>query len=65
MYMEQRKKISFVIPCYRSEHTLPGVVAEINKTMEKLEQYRYDILLVNDCSPDHTFEVIRKLCTEN
>ena len=65
MYMEQRKKISFVIPCYRSEHTLPGVVAEINKTMEKLEQYRYDILLVNDCAPDHTFEVIRKLCTEN
>ena len=63
--MEQRKKVSFVIPCYRSEHTLPGVVAEIEDTMRTLEQYQYDILLINDCSPDHTFEVIRKLCQED
>ncbi len=63
--MEQRKKISFVIPCYRSEHTLPGVVEEIADTMKKMERYRYDILLVNDCSPDRTFDVIRKLCREN
>lgn len=63
--MGQRKKVSFVIPCYRSEHTLSGVVAEIEGAMEKLGKYGYDILLVNDCSPDNTFEVIRKLCGED
>ena len=63
--MEQRKKVSFVIPCYRSEETLPGVVAEIEETMKGMGQYRYEILLVNDCSPDHTFSVIRKLCGEH
>lgn len=58
------KKISFVIPCYRSEHTLPAVIAEIDGKMGQLTQYEYDIFLVNDCSPDNTFGVIRKLCGE-
>ena len=60
------KKVSFVIPCYRSEHTLPHVVAEIEEKMKSLEeQYNYDVYLVNDCSPDDTFEIIRKLCQEH
>ena len=59
------KKISFVIPCYRSEKTLPGVVAEIEEKMKNLARYEYDIFLVNDCSPDGTFEVIRALCREH
>lgn len=58
------KKVSFVIPCYRSEHTLPGVVTEIREKMETLGRYEYDIILVNDCSPDDTLEVIRRLCGE-
>lgn len=56
------KLVSFVIPCYRSEQTIGGVVEEINQTMETLPQYRYEIILVNDASPDNTFETIRRLC---
>lgn len=42
-----------------------GVVADINREMEKLqEKYRWEIILVNDCSPDNTFDVIRELCRE-
>ena len=59
------KKISFVIPCYRSTATLPGVVAEIQEAMKNMEAYTYEIVLVNDCSPDDTFETIRRLCGEN
>lgn len=59
------KKISFVIPCYRSEKTLPGVVAEIEEKMKTMEGYEYDLFLVNDCSPDGTLEVIRNLCREH
>ena len=59
------KKVSFVIPCYRSEHTLPHVVAEIEEKMNSLTQYEYDIFLVNDCSPDNTIGTIRKLCEEH
>lgn len=56
------KLISFVIPCYRSAETIGKVVEEISVTMRKSEQYRYEIILVNDASPDNTFEVIRDLC---
>ncbi len=57
--------ISFVIPCYRSAHTLPGVINEIRETMEKLAAYDYEVVLINDCSPDDTFETIKRLCQEN
>ena len=64
--MENAKKtVSFVIPCYRSEHTLENVVAEIHKTLKDMEQYDYEIILVNDCSPDGTWAVIRRICQEN
>lgn len=55
-------KVSFVIPCYRSEVTLEKVISEIQETMTGLSRYTYEIILVNDCSPDGTLSVIRKLC---
>lgn len=58
------KMISFVIPCYRSAATLPGVIAEISQTMACISNYTYEIVLVNDCSPDDTFRVISKMAQE-
>lgn len=59
------KLVSFVIPCYRSALTLEKVVEEVDTTMASMEDYDYEMVLVNDCSPDDTFSVIRKLCTDN
>ena len=58
-------KISFVIPCYKSKNTITSVIEEITSTMCNLTQFDYEIILVNDCSPDGTFKVIRKLVKEN
>lgn len=55
------KLVSFVIPCYRSALTIKGVTEEIGSTMAGLENYEYEIVLVNDCSPDDTFSVISGL----
>ena len=55
------KTVSFVIPCYRSEKTIGGVAAEIDAVMGGLPGYDYEIVLVNDCSPDGTFAVLRSL----
>ena len=56
------QKISFVIPCYRSERTLPGVVSEIQDTMKGMsDKYDYEIVLVNDDSPDETYGVIETI----
>lgn len=54
-------KISFVIPCYRSEKTIESVVNEIRETMNLLSGYSYEIILVNDSSPDHVWETIEQL----
>ncbi|MBQ8326172.1 MAG: glycosyltransferase [Lachnospiraceae bacterium] len=59
------KKISFCIPCYRSALSIQGVVQEIDDTMEKLSEYEYEIILVNDYSPDDTLSVIREICANN
>ena len=57
--------ISVCIPCYRSAKTLPKVVAAIREEFAKHEGYEYQMILVNDGSPDNTFEVITQLCEED
>ena len=57
--------VSFIIPCYRSEKTIGGVVNEINSAMAGLCGYEHEIILVNDCSPDGTFKSISALAEAN
>ena len=55
-------KFSFVIPCYRSEKTITTVVDEIKSEMAaKRPGDTYEIVLVNDCSPDNVWSVIEGL----
>ena len=58
-------KVSFVIPCYQSEGTIRAVAEEIAETMADLPRYDWELILVNDCSPDGTFSVIRDLAVQN
>ncbi|MDO5111444.1 MAG: glycosyltransferase [Clostridia bacterium] len=57
--------ISVCIPCYRSEKTLPAVVEGIVREFALHPAYEYELILVNDGSPDDTFRVIRALCAQN
>lgn len=59
-----KQLVSFVIPCYRSAQTIGRVVDEIDTTMKELSGYAYEIVLVNDASPDDTFDVIRGMCAK-
>ena len=59
------KKISFVIPCYRSEKTIETVVNEIHETVTADGRYDYEVILVNDSSPDGVFEKITQLAEKN
>lgn len=58
-------KLSFVIPCYGSETTIEIVVSEIIDTLQKRPEYDFEIILVNDCSPDLVWERIRSLALSN
>lgn len=58
-------KLSFVIPCYRSAASIGNVIERIEKTVEQDGRYNYEIICVNDYSPDNTLEVLRALATSN
>ena len=63
---QQTPSLSFVIPCYRSEKTISGVVEELQaELLRSLPEYSYEIILVNDCSPDNVWSVIRQLCEKD
>ncbi len=59
------KLISFVIPCYRSEKTIEKVIEEIIQTVSERQAYDYEIIAVNDCSPDDVYSVLRRLADNN
>ena len=55
------KKISILIPCYNEEKSLPILYPELNKIMDKIINYDWEILFVNDGSKDNTINIIRAL----
>ena len=54
-------KLSFIIPCYRSEHTLEAVIGELEKTMAQRPELDFEIVLTEDGSPDRVWDVIERL----
>ena len=58
-------KISFVIPCYRSEKTIEGVVSEIKSAVSQRPEVEYEIVMVSDHSPDNVYQVIEKMCHDD
>lgn len=58
------QKISFVIPCYRSEQTIGHVIDEIRAQMQN-RSCDYEIVAVNDCSPDRVFDVLSRMAQED
>lgn len=60
------KKISVTIPCWSEEKSVWQMYERLTKIFrEQLPQYDYEIIYVDDYSPDNTRSEIRKLCTED
>jgi glycosyltransferase involved in cell wall biosynthesis len=56
--------ISIVTPVYRAEKILPKLVSEIDIVMRKIGA-EYEIILVDDRSPDNSWRVMKTLVQEN
>jgi undecaprenyl-phosphate 4-deoxy-4-formamido-L-arabinose transferase len=57
-------ELSIVIPVYRSESMLPELARRIEDVVSKIAQ-RYELILVNDNSPDGSWEVISQIAAEH
>ena len=56
------KTISVTIPCYSEEKSVRKMYDRLTKIFrEHLPQYDYEIIYVDDYSPDQTRDEIRKL----
>lgn len=57
------KKITVTIPCWSEEKSIVQMYDRLTTVFtEQLPQYDYEIIFVDDYSPDNTREEIRKLC---
>lgn len=61
--LSKTNKLSFVIPCYGSEKTIARVVHDIVSTVA--DKNPYEIICVNDCSPDGVYTVLCTLAAED
>jgi glycosyltransferase involved in cell wall biosynthesis len=56
-------EISVVIPVYGSERIIPELISRIDRALTQA-QYKYELILVCDSSPDESWQVIKGLKTE-
>lgn len=59
------KKVSIVIGLYNSEKTIEAVLDEIKTTFESQSKYDYEVVLVDDYSPDGVFELVKGIAEGN
>lgn len=56
--------ISVIVPVYGSEGMLPELVDRLGQSLPAMAE-RFELILVNDCSPDGSWEVISRLVEEH
>lgn len=54
------KKISIIIPAYNEEESLPFLFERLNAITNKIENYEFEFLFINDGSKDKTLEIIKE-----
>ncbi len=55
------KKISIIIPAYNEEEALPFLYERLEKLMNEIRNYEFEVLFVNDGSKDKTIQLIKEL----
>lgn len=58
------EKISIVIPVFLGEKTLIQLVSRINEVFKSISA-QYELIIINDASPDNSWELIKNLCSKN
>ncbi len=62
--LDTRHSVSAIVACYKDNLAIPVMVERLTAVFTKLH-VDYEIILVNDCSPDDTEEVIARLSRDD
>jgi len=62
--LDTRKSISAIVACYKDAQAIPIMHERLSATFQKLG-IEYEIIFVNDCSPDDSEEVIREISSDD
>ena len=54
------KKISIIIPAYNEEESLPFLYERLEKLLDSITNYEFEVLFVNDGSKDNTINLIKE-----
>ena len=54
------KKISIIVPTYNEEESLPFLKERMDKLMDSMTNYEFEVLFLNDGSKDRTLELIKE-----
>ena len=55
-------KISIVVPCFNEIETIKKITSKI---VNALNKYQYEILVIDDCSTDGSFEILNEIQSNN
>ena len=59
------KKISIIVPIYNEEESLPFLRNRLLNTINKIKNYEFQILLVNDGSKDNSLAEMKEICKQD
>lgn len=61
---DQKRSLSAIIACYKDAQAIPIMYERLTKTFKSLG-IEYEIIFVNDCSPDNSYEVISQISEQD
>lgn len=59
------KKISVVVPMYYEEEVVEECYNRVSNILKNIDDYKYEIIFINDGSKDKTFEILKRIAKED
>ena len=65
MLSQIKKNISVFTPCYNEQDNVEKLIEEVAKVFDKLRQYNYEHVFIDNCSTDNTVSILRRIASTN